>query len=106
MFRLRGTYHAWNIQRGHQAHRADRQLRVLFDGVIVENVDLQASPAKIDDAARRRLRSERSHGRLAPRRYLRSLAGVHTEAVFSLTDPVPGIAELTLIPYLVAKRGY
>jgi hypothetical protein len=30
---------------------------------------------------------------------------VHTEAVFSLRDPVPGLYELALLPYLAVKRG-
>lgn len=49
---------------------------------------------------------ETAAGRLTPRGYLRSLRGVDTEAVFSRDDPLPGIAELGLIPYLVAKRGF
>jgi len=38
--------------------------------------------------------------------YLRSLRGVDTEAVFSLDDPLPGLAEVVLIPYLAIKRGF
>ncbi len=38
--------------------------------------------------------------------YLRSLGMCRTEAVFSLADPLPGIAELVLIPYLAMKRGF
>lgn len=37
--------------------------------------------------------------------YLRSLRRVHTEAVFSLRDPMPGLYELALLPYLFVKRG-
>jgi D-aspartate ligase len=37
--------------------------------------------------------------------YLRSLRGVHTEAVFSLHDPIPGLYEIALLPYLAVKRG-
>jgi predicted ATP-grasp superfamily ATP-dependent carboligase len=37
--------------------------------------------------------------------YLRSLRGVDTEAVFSVRDPLPGLYELALLPYLAAKRG-
>lgn len=44
-------------------------------------------------------------GALRPGAYLRSLRGVHTEAVFSLRDPVPGLYELALLPYLAVKRG-
>jgi predicted ATP-grasp superfamily ATP-dependent carboligase len=45
-------------------------------------------------------------GKLRSRDYLRSLrGGVHTEAVFSLRDPVPGLCEIALLPYLAVKRG-
>jgi predicted ATP-grasp superfamily ATP-dependent carboligase len=39
-------------------------------------------------------------------RFLRSLRSIDTEAVFSRTDPFPGLAELALVPYLFAKRGF
>ena len=38
--------------------------------------------------------------------YLRSLFDYDEEAVFSLEDPLPGIVEIALVPYLVAKRGF
>jgi predicted ATP-grasp superfamily ATP-dependent carboligase len=38
--------------------------------------------------------------------YLRSLRNCDAEAVFSLGDPLPGIAEVVLIPYLAIKRGF
>jgi D-aspartate ligase len=44
-------------------------------------------------------------GRLRPGAYLRSLRGVNTEAVFSITDPLPGLFEIALLPYLAFKRG-
>jgi D-aspartate ligase len=44
-------------------------------------------------------------GRLRPREYLRSLRGVRTEAVFSIDDPLPGLYEIALLPYLAVKRG-
>ena len=37
--------------------------------------------------------------------YLRSLRGIGAEAVFSPRDPLPGLYELALVPYLAAKRG-
>jgi predicted ATP-grasp superfamily ATP-dependent carboligase len=37
--------------------------------------------------------------------YLRTLGHVDTEAVFSLRDPLPGLYELALLPYLAVKRG-
>jgi predicted ATP-grasp superfamily ATP-dependent carboligase len=40
------------------------------------------------------------------RAYLRSLKKCNVEAVFSPRDPVPGLAELVLIPYLAIKRGF
>jgi predicted ATP-grasp superfamily ATP-dependent carboligase len=45
-------------------------------------------------------------GSMGPRGYLRSLGMCRTEAVFSLEDPLPGVAELFLIPYLAVKRGF
>ena len=44
-------------------------------------------------------------GRLRPGEYLRSLRGVHAEAVFSVRDPLPGLYETVLLPYLAVKRG-
>jgi predicted ATP-grasp superfamily ATP-dependent carboligase len=44
-------------------------------------------------------------GRLRPGEYLRSLGGVRTEAVFSINDPLPGLYEIALLPYLAVKRG-
>jgi len=38
--------------------------------------------------------------------YLRSLRNCNAEAVFSISDPLPGIAEILLIPYLAIKRGF
>lgn len=50
--------------------------------------------------------SEICRGRLHWREYLRSLRSASADAVFSLTDPLPGMAELALIPYLAVKRGF
>jgi predicted ATP-grasp superfamily ATP-dependent carboligase len=44
-------------------------------------------------------------GRLRPGEYLRTLRNVGTEAVFSARDPLPGLYELALLPYLAVKRG-
>ncbi|NYJ05847.1 carboxylate--amine ligase [Petropleomorpha daqingensis] len=44
-------------------------------------------------------------GRLKLGEYLSSLRGVDTEAVFSVRDPLPGLYELALLPYLALKRG-
>jgi predicted ATP-grasp superfamily ATP-dependent carboligase len=49
---------------------------------------------------------ELRHRRLRWRAYLRSLRSSSVEAVFSQDDPVPGLAELALLPYLAAKRGF
>lgn len=38
--------------------------------------------------------------------YLRSIRRADTEAVFSLRDPLPSLAEAALIPYHVFTRGY
>jgi D-aspartate ligase len=44
-------------------------------------------------------------GALRSRDYLRSLRGIHTEAVFARDDPLPGMYEVSLLPYLALKRG-
>ncbi|HUN60343.1 MAG TPA: hypothetical protein VMU53_00045 [Candidatus Sulfotelmatobacter sp.] len=38
--------------------------------------------------------------------YVRSLARPITDAVFDLRDPLPGLAEIGLLPYLLRKRGF
>jgi D-aspartate ligase len=38
--------------------------------------------------------------------YIGSLRDCNVEAVFSGADPLPGLAELALIPYLAIKRGF
>jgi predicted ATP-grasp superfamily ATP-dependent carboligase len=45
-------------------------------------------------------------GELDLKSYFRSLRNCTVEAVFSREDPLPGIAEILLVPYLVAKRGF
>lgn len=45
-------------------------------------------------------------GKLKLKPYVDSLRSAHVEAVFSLEDPWPGLAELALIPYLSVRRGY
>ena len=45
-------------------------------------------------------------GRSALRDYVRSLRRVDTEAVFTRDDPLPGLVECVLIPYLAVKRGF
>lgn len=54
-------------------------------------------PAAIVDVGRRRLKVGD---------YLRSLRRADTEAVFSAHDPIPGLAECALIPYLALKKGF
>jgi D-aspartate ligase len=44
--------------------------------------------------------------RLSVGAYVRSLRGPRAEAVFSRRDPIPALAELALVPYLMVKRGY
>jgi predicted ATP-grasp superfamily ATP-dependent carboligase len=46
------------------------------------------------------------HGQFKWFSYLRSLWNCDEEAVFSLEDPLPGLVELALIPYLTVKRGF
>ncbi|GIM96795.1 hypothetical protein Ato02nite_085880 [Paractinoplanes toevensis] len=44
-------------------------------------------------------------GRVRAGDYLRTLRGIDTEAVFSWRDPLPGLYEVALLPYLAVKRG-
>jgi D-aspartate ligase len=44
--------------------------------------------------------------RLDWRQYLRSLRDFQVEAVFNREDPLPGVVELFLLPYLSVKRGF
>jgi predicted ATP-grasp superfamily ATP-dependent carboligase len=44
-------------------------------------------------------------GHLDLRAYARSLFQYDEEAVFSMEDPLPGVAEVALVPYLFVKRG-
>ena len=44
-------------------------------------------------------------GSLTLKEYLRTLRSSNVEAVFSVQDPLPGLAELMLLPYLAIKRG-
>jgi len=46
------------------------------------------------------------NGHLDWRAYLQSLKSFQVEAVFSREDPLPGFAELALLPYLSLKRGF
>ena len=45
-------------------------------------------------------------GRLRLPEYLATVARSHVEAVFMRDDVMPGLAELALIPYLAARRGF
>ncbi|MGA8022822.1 MAG: hypothetical protein WA361_05920 [Candidatus Acidiferrales bacterium] len=45
-------------------------------------------------------------GRLSLKEYLGSLRNFDTEAVFSRKDPMPGIVECALLPYLAVRRGF
>jgi D-aspartate ligase len=38
--------------------------------------------------------------------YFRSLKSCNAEAVYSFRDPLPGLAEVLLLPYLAIKRGF
>jgi len=40
------------------------------------------------------------------RGYLRSIRNCSGDAVFSARDPLPGVAEILLLPYLALKRGF
>ena len=45
-------------------------------------------------------------GKMKIRDYLSSMKGDKTDAVLSLEDPLPFLAEIALIPYLWVKRGF
>jgi D-aspartate ligase len=45
-------------------------------------------------------------GRLGLREFIESVRTFSTEAVFSWEDPVPGLVECALLPYLIARRGF
>ncbi len=49
---------------------------------------------------------ELAHHRLDWRAYVGSLRSSNVESVFAGDDPLPGLAELALLPYLAAKRGF
>jgi D-aspartate ligase len=44
--------------------------------------------------------------RISARAYVGSLLGIDVEAVWDRRDPRPWLAELGLLPYLIAKRGF
>jgi predicted ATP-grasp superfamily ATP-dependent carboligase len=46
------------------------------------------------------------HGRLSLGEYARSLRNVNEFAAFSWNDPLPGIVECMLLPYLLVRRGF
>jgi D-aspartate ligase len=48
---------------------------------------------------------ELARGRLDWRAYIRSLRASNVESVFSRDDPLPGLAELALLPYSAVARG-
>lgn len=45
-------------------------------------------------------------GRTKLNDYIRSVRGFHIEAVFNREDPIPGLLECALLPYLYMKRGF
>jgi D-aspartate ligase len=48
--------------------------------------------------------SDLAHGFLSLGEYFGSLRAARTEAVFSLADPLPSLAEFALLPYFIAKK--
>jgi predicted ATP-grasp superfamily ATP-dependent carboligase len=46
------------------------------------------------------------HGDIDLKGYVRSLRNCNVEAVFSREDPLPGLAEVLMVPYLALKRGF
>ncbi len=62
----------------------------------------------VDPARHRRPHGARPAGtrRARTARVCLFAAGANTESVFSRDDPLPGMAELALLPYLAVKRGF
>jgi D-aspartate ligase len=50
--------------------------------------------------------SDLAHGSLSLTAYLRSLRSVRVDAVFSWSDPLPFLAEMLLLPYIIAKKYF
>ena len=50
--------------------------------------------------------SDLAHGSLSLREYIRSMGATATESVFSWRDPLPLVAELALLPYLIVKKYF
>jgi D-aspartate ligase len=44
------------------------------------------------------------HGSVSPAAYVKSLFATRVESVFALTDPLPFLAEIVLLPWLIAKK--
>lgn len=49
--------------------------------------------------------SDFAHGSLSLSAYLRSLRATRVDAVFSWRDPLPFLAEVLLLPYIIAKKS-
>jgi D-aspartate ligase len=47
-----------------------------------------------------------ANGKISLKSYVRSLCEFDEEAVFCAKDPLPGLAEIALIPYLAIRRGF
>jgi D-aspartate ligase len=48
--------------------------------------------------------SDMAHGYLTLGAYLQSLRRTRTESVFCMADPLPSLAEIALLPYIVKKK--
>jgi len=48
--------------------------------------------------------SDLAHGSLGLGTYLNSLRATRIESVFNWRDPLPSLAEIALLPYLIAKK--
>ena len=65
LFGLDRANHAVNIQRAHQADRADRKLSRLIYGVIAKKAEFEAATAEVDDGADLGLRAKRGEDAFA-----------------------------------------
>jgi predicted ATP-grasp superfamily ATP-dependent carboligase len=48
--------------------------------------------------------SDMIHGQLSLRSYSQSLRRTQIESVFSWRDPMPSVAEVIMLPYLISKK--
>jgi D-aspartate ligase len=83
---------------------------MLYKDMLGQTID---PPAKVKDVRWTRLTTdiptvalEIAKGRMTIGEYLRTVKRGNRDAVFSIRDPLPFVAELMMVPYLWYKRGF